>query len=77
MENEIQVSNFHRDELAKPTFRAIALPRSGIENFCGCTYMEKRGYVIDGNMVTFVDSMGTGLKPPQLLCEVDFKRRNR
>ena len=72
MGNEIQVSNFHRDELTKPTFRARALPRSGIENFCGCMYIEKRGYVIDGNMVTFVNSMGTGLKPPQLLCEANM-----
>lgn len=40
-------------------------------------YMEDRGYVIDGNMVKFVDSMGTGLKPQHLLCEANMFSRFR
>ena len=46
-----------------------------IENFCGCMYIADRGYVIDGNMVKFVDSMGTGLELPHLLCEANMFSR--
>ena len=40
-------------------------------------YMGDRGYVTDGKMVKFVDSMGTGLKLPNLLCEANIFSRFR